>query len=335
MASEASILTKVLEESKQILKTPKAYFSTMPIGGGVSYPIFKALIYGIVSGIFALLWSLLNVRGYTGGMFVGGTALWAFLLPIIWSVIGVFIGAVIVLVISALAKGSNSFEVNLRVSASLMIFMPITAFLGFTAAIGLTFHSFIALLVNLYALYILYFGVTETLKGEVKTARIIHFIIGGLLILIFLIGLGTKRGVERYSGYTSKKAEKLMKEYREAGEEMAKEYQKASKEMEEEFEGYRIEMANGDIISKADRGDLKDALGELGEDNEYIILRKGDAFVQAMMIEEGFKMSYGDTKGYYKSAGGDISKKNVEDVLTNFMKDNKKWKDKIEWEEVE
>lgn len=335
MASDKTIFIKIFEESKQILKAPKAYFSLMAISGGVTYPIIKALLYGIVSGIFALLWSLLNVHGYTGGMFVGGTALWAFLLPIIWAVIGVFIGAVIVLVISALAKGSNDFEANLRVSASLMVFMPITAFLGFTAAIGLTLHGFLTLVVNLYALYILYFGVTHALKAEAKTARIIHFIIGGLLLLIFLIGLGAKRSVERYSGYTSKKAEELMKEYQKAGEEMAKEYQTATEEMKEEIEGYRIEMANGDVISKADRRDLKDAFGKLDGDNEYIILRKGSAFVQAMMTEEGFKMRYGDQKGYYKSASEDISKKNVEEVLTNFMKDDKKWKNKIEWEDIE
>ncbi|MFO8235765.1 MAG: Yip1 family protein [Bacteroidales bacterium] len=335
MASEEFSLLKIFKDSKQVLSSPRKFFSSMPTEGGIGAPVFKALIYGIVAGFFALIWSLLNVTGFTGDLFVGATALMAFLGPIIWSVIGVFIGGVIVLIISAIAKGNNDFEANLRVAASVMVMMPIGAFLVFTAAIGVSFASLITLLINLYTLYILFFGVTQALKAEVKPARVIHFILAGILILIFLIGIGTRRSGERYSGFSSKKAEKLMKEYEKAGDEVTKEYQKALEEAEGDIEGYRIEMANGEIISKADRGDMKDALSTVGEDNEYIILREEGTFIQAMITEEGFKMRYSDKKGYFKSDRDDLSENHIEDVFSAFLKGEKKWKDKIEWEEIE
>ena len=65
------------------------------------------------------------------------------ILSIVWSVVGavlsLFIGAVILLVISSICKGSTDFESNLRVTAAVMVVMPISAFLSFTGGINLYF----------------------------------------------------------------------------------------------------------------------------------------------------------------------------------------------------
>jgi hypothetical protein len=334
MASEGFSLSKVFEDSKKVLLSPKEYFSSMSLEGGIGEPILKALVYGIVAGIFSLLWSLLNISGFTGGLFGGAVGVMAFLGSVIWAIIGVFIGAVIVLIISAIAKGSNDFEANMRVAASVMVIFPINAFLGFTAAIGGTFASLITLLVNLYALYILYFGVIHALKAEMSPSKVIHYVLAGLLVLIFIIGLATRSAVNKYTGINSKKAEKLMKEYQKAAEGAAAEYQKKAEEMTKEITSFRITMDDGKTISDADKSDVKDAMKKLNEDNPSFILMKGTNFVKTSLTEDGYKMEYRDNSGYFRSKDTDLSENDVEDALVNYVKEKKDWKEDIDWEEI-
>ena len=68
--SESSFdINAFIKESKDVLVTPKSYFATMKITGGLGEPIIKALIYGVVAGIISFLWSLFHLGG---GMFGGG-----------------------------------------------------------------------------------------------------------------------------------------------------------------------------------------------------------------------------------------------------------------------
>ena len=327
MASEGFSLTKIIADSKKVLLSPKEYFSSMPTEGGIGEPILKALVYGVVAGIFSLLWSILNISGFTGGIFGGAVGIMAFLGSVIWAIIGVFIGAVIVLIISAIAKGNNDFEANMRVAASVMVIMPINAFLGFTAAISGNFGAFITLLVNLYAVYILYFGITQAMKAEISTSKVVHYILAGILVLFFIVGMGTRRAVEKYTGMNNEKAEKLVKKYQQAAEE-------AAEKMTEELNAYQLEMENGDVVEDAGKSDVKDALKQLGEDNEFMILSKGTKFVQVAVTADGYLLEYRDETGYFRSVDTDLSLSDVEDVFYDFLKE-KDWKDKMEWEKIE
>ena len=327
MASEGFSLLKVFEDSKKVLFKPKEYFSSMPVEGGIGEPILKALIYGVVAGVFSLLWSILNVSGFTGVIFWGDVVIMAFLGSVIWAVLGVFIGAVIVLILSAIAKGNNDFEANMRVTASVMVIMPINAFLGFTAAISGNFGAFITLLVNLWAVYMLYFGITQALKSEISTSRVIHYVLAAIMVIIFIAGLGARRAVEKYTGVNSKKAEKLVQKYQKAAEE-------AAEEMTKELNAYKFEMASGDIVEEAEKSDVKDAINNLSEDNEYMILSKGTKFIQAAVTEDGYLLEYRDQTGYYRSADTDLTKADLEDVFYGFLKE-KDWKDEVNWEMVE
>jgi hypothetical protein len=334
MASEGFSLSKIFEDSKKVLVGPKEYFSTMPTEGGIGEPILKALTYGVIAGIFSLLWSLLNISGFTGGLFGGAVGVMAFLGSVIWAVIGVFIGAVVVLIISAIAKGSNDFEANMRVAASIMVIMPINAFLGFTAAIGGTFAALITLVVNLYAIYMLFFGVTQALKAELSPSKVIHYVLAGILVLIFIIGLATRSAVKKYSGFSSKKAEEMMKDYQKAAEEVSKEYQKAAEEMTKEITSFRIIMGNGETFSGADKSDVRDALEKLDEETPDFSLMQGTSFVKVILTEDGYKMEYRDGSGHYKSQEEDLSEGDVEDVLFAFLKEDEDWKDQIDWEKL-
>jgi len=181
MSNQGFSFKKFFEDSKKALLSPKEYFSTMETTGGIGEPVVKALIYGVIAGIFALIWSLFNLS-----TFGGAVGLRALIWPIIAAVIGVFIGGVIVLIISSIAKGNSEFEPCMRVAAAIMVIMPISAFFGFLGGVRIL-SIVINLAINLYGLYLLYLAVTLVLKGDDKPAKIVSYVLGGLLILFFII----------------------------------------------------------------------------------------------------------------------------------------------------
>ncbi|HKL08342.1 MAG TPA: Yip1 family protein [Bacteroidales bacterium] len=232
MSNQGFSFKKFIEDSKKTLVSPKEYFSTMETTGGIGEPVVKALIYGAIAGIFALIWSLLNLTA-SSGWFGGGVGFIALIWSIIAAVIGVFIGGLIVLIISSIAKGNTEFEPSMRVAASLMVIMPIGAFFGFLGGVVIL-SKVISLAINLYALYLLYIGITVALKGNDQPAKIVSYVLGGLLILFFIIGMATRGSVNRISKSYEKEASKVIKEYEKAAKEAAKELEEASKELEDE-----------------------------------------------------------------------------------------------------
>jgi hypothetical protein len=201
-----------IRESIDVLVKPKAYFSTMKTTGGIAEPLIKALIYGVVAGLIALVWGLLKVGGSIG-LFGGAVGVMLFVWYVIGAVIGLFIGAVVLLVISAICKGSTDFEANTRVTASLMVVMPISALLGFVSGLNLTAGSIISLAINLFSLYLLYHGLVEALKAKPQTAKILTIILAALLALFFLIGLGAKKTASKFlEEYDNKDLKELLED---------------------------------------------------------------------------------------------------------------------------
>ncbi len=204
--------------------------------GGLGEPIIKAVIYGAISGVIGFIWSLLNIGASGAFGFLGGGAVGIMVIigSLIGALIGVFIGAVIVLIISAICSGKTDFEPNLRVSASLMVLMPIGTFLGFTASIHYILGALVVFAVNLYGLWMLYNAVTQTLGGKEATARIIGYVLAGLLVLFLLIGFATRKAVSKF--------DKWGKEYVKEWEDAGKEWEKAAKEMEKQASEMEKEM---------------------------------------------------------------------------------------------
>lgn len=224
MSENAFNFNEFIKESKDSLVNPKAYFASMKTEGGLGEPIIKALIYGTVAGIIGLIWSLLHVSAAVGGMFGSAVGITVLLFAIIFSVIGVFIGAVIVLIISAIAGGKTDFEPCMRVSAALMVLMPISAFFGFAGSIHYLLGSLISLAINLYGLWMLYHALVQPLQAKEGTTRIVLYVLAGLFVLFMLLGLGARRAVRHLDPYG--------KDFREKMEQTSKEWQKALNEME-------------------------------------------------------------------------------------------------------
>lgn len=186
-----------IKESKETLLNPKAYFSTMKTTGGMAEPVIKALIYGVIAGVIAFLWGLIGFGGKIG-VFGAGIGAMALVWTIIGAVIGLFIGAVILLVISAICKGNTDFEANLRVVAATMVIFPISALLGFTAGISSVLGAIITLCVNLYALYLLYHGLTQALKANPATSKIVMYVLAALLVIFMITGLTAQKRLNKY-----------------------------------------------------------------------------------------------------------------------------------------
>lgn len=197
MSNSTFNFNSFIKESIDVLVKPKTYFSTMKTTGGIAEPLIKALLYGVIAGIIALIWGLLKIGGSIG-IFGGAIGVMMFIWYIIAAVIGLFIGGVIMLIISAICKGSTDFEANVRVTASVMVIMPISALLGFVSGLNHTAGSIVSLLVNLFALYLIYHALVEALKAKPASSKVLTIILAALLVLFFVIGLGAKKAANKF-----------------------------------------------------------------------------------------------------------------------------------------
>ncbi|MEN8201663.1 MAG: Yip1 family protein [Bacteroidota bacterium] len=185
MSNDSIDINKILNETRETLLNPKDYFSSMPLAGGFAEPVIKAAMYGVVAGIFALIWSLLGWSAVgEGGMLGGAVGIMALIWSIIGAIIAVFIGGAVMLVISAICGGNTDYEANVRVAASLMAVYPINAFLAFFYGISFTLGGLVSLAVSLYSIYMLYHAAIEALKGKESTVKIVAIV----LVVFSLIG---------------------------------------------------------------------------------------------------------------------------------------------------
>ena len=196
MSDSTFDLNLFIKESTDVLVNPKAYFSTMKTSGGMTEPLIKAVIYGAVAGAIAFIWSLLKIGAMTG--FGSAIGIMVFIWSIIGAIIGLFIGAVILLVISSICKGSTDFEANLRVTAALMVMMPINALLGFAGHFNLYFGVIVSIAVSIYALWLLYNGLVEALKSNPETTKIVSYVLIAIIVIFTLVGIGAKRRATQF-----------------------------------------------------------------------------------------------------------------------------------------
>jgi hypothetical protein len=206
-------LNAFIKESKEVLMNPKSYFSTMPTSGGMTEPLIKAVIYGAVAGAIAFLWSILKIGGATSGLVGGAVGIMVFFSYIIGAIIGLFILAVILLVISSICKGNTDFEANLRVTAAVMVVMPISAFFGFAGGINIYLGVIIGLAINIFSLWLLYNGLIESLKSKPETTKIVIYVLIAIFVLFMLLGLGAKRKANQFMNeYNNSDMKEMMKD---------------------------------------------------------------------------------------------------------------------------
>jgi len=235
MSNESFSFSKFIQESKNALLKPKDYFATMPTSGGFVEPLIKALIYGTIAGVFTLIWSILQIgslnAGMLGGLLGNAVGVMAFFSSIIGALVGLFIGAVFVLLASAICGGSTDYEASVRVTASLMVLSPISAFFGFLGFLSIL-GSLVSLVISLYGVWMLYHALIGSLKGKAETSKIIGIILAVIVAVFSIMGMASKRMVTDFSNKYEDVMKEAMEEYDEATEDILEDLE----DMEEEEE---------------------------------------------------------------------------------------------------
>lgn len=238
MNENAFDFNKFIADSKNTLLNPKGYFESMSTAGGMVEPLLKALIYGVVAAIINAIWFFALGSLVTLGAFGGTFGIVAFIFTIIAAVIGLFIAAVIILLLSSISGGNTDFEANLRVSAALMVLMPINSLLAVFGFISGLLGTIISIAIGLYGLYLLYLALTKTLKGKEETARIIIYVLIALLVIGQIISFFKRRALQNFG----KDLSRYEQAYGEKEEDQNADYNYYSNEKPDEFPSKALEL---------------------------------------------------------------------------------------------
>ncbi len=231
---------KFFADTLQILVSPTEYFTKKTKSKGLGDPIIRAVLCGVTAGIINIIWGLLNLvpqGGWFGGFVGSGIGIMALIFTAVGSVIILFIGGVIVLVLSAICGGSSDFEASMDVMAASMIIIPIRALIGAVSGLSFFAGTFVSLLISLYGIFLIYKGLVHTLKCKKTTARILTLLLSALPVLFLLGTLVCVGKVKNMSRETKKFMEQLPQSDREMKEKydrlknMMKETEKTEKKL--------------------------------------------------------------------------------------------------------
>ncbi len=104
----------------------------------------------------------------------------------IGGIIGLFIGGLILLVISLICGGDTNYETNVRATASLMVLFPVSALFSFLAGINTYLGLIVSIIIGLYGLWMFYQALVNALSAKENIAKIVCIILAVLLALLIL-----------------------------------------------------------------------------------------------------------------------------------------------------
>jgi hypothetical protein len=187
MTNETFDFNSFVKESEEVFFSPKDYFASLKLQGGFTEPLIKTVIYGSVAGVFKLLWSILDMSPAIGSLGGGSFGVMAFVWSVIAAVLILFIGTVIILIISSVCEGNTDFEACLRISAALMVLWPINAMFGFVLGLNLTIGMIVSLLISLFGLWLLYNSLIKALRVKHETVKFVFYILIVLVVISFIM----------------------------------------------------------------------------------------------------------------------------------------------------
>ena len=169
-----------------VLSDPKSFFASLPREGGYEAPAIFAAIMLIAEGIVLGLLSILRL--YPGGFFVS-----LVFVPIL-GVVGLAIGAAILLFLSRALGGDASYESSFRVVAYTSAVMPIYAVTSIV--------PYLPLLANAYGLYIGIVAVIAVNRvPELKAWKVLGGIAGVLLLMSLMATITARRVAHKLEGW--------------------------------------------------------------------------------------------------------------------------------------
>ncbi len=224
MAEGGFDFKKFIDDSMEVITAPKEYFTSMPKEGGFIEPIVKAVIYGLVAGIITFIWGALKLSA-ASAMFGGAVGAMAIVGGLIGAIIGLFIGGVIVLILSAIGGGSTNYEANVRVTASLMVMSPVSALFAFTGGLNLYLGAIVTLLISLFGIWLLYNALVNALGAKEGAAKVISIILAIFPIIFLISTLTCPRAANTYMKGGTRQQQEAMQDLMKQMEKMQKQQQ--------------------------------------------------------------------------------------------------------------
>lgn len=161
------------EDIKNVLIRPSDYFSRLPLNGGFTDPVLKASIYSIAASVVTVFLPS-AVVGATSGIITSSVGIFDLIQFIVYSMVGLFAGATIILALSSICNGNLNFEASFRVASSLFVLCPVIVIIAFIFLKSQLFGTIILLAVVFYGFWMLYLALVKALNArEVMARRII------------------------------------------------------------------------------------------------------------------------------------------------------------------
>ncbi len=181
---------KFIHETKSVIIDPAGHFSDLAKKGGFTEPVIKAVIYGLIAG-------LIHLSGVI--FFLGGASIAAGLITsVAGSVIALFIGGAVLLVISAICGGGKDYETNVRVNASLMVIYPLSAVFGLPGDLNFWLEGITSLIIYFFAIWLIYNALIKTLGGIAVNVRVAAVIMVVLALLIVINNLHRSKDIHLF-----------------------------------------------------------------------------------------------------------------------------------------
>lgn len=219
-------------EAKKTLLSPKDYFVNYQKLPELKTPIIKTFLLGLIAGIITFIWNLLGI--IPTASLIKSLILGILIFPLT-SIIMLFIGSLILLLISMICGGSKSYKESIHIQACLLVILPVNSFFGFTYAVNIYFGIFAGIVLSLYALWLSYNGIVYGLSGKPLRARIIVGIVACMMVLLSILSVVALKTAESMLDRSGISIEELQKNPEEAGkkiQEIMKKYLEEQQEKE-------------------------------------------------------------------------------------------------------
>jgi hypothetical protein len=211
-----SQLQEMIPTTMEVLTDPKSFFTSMPKEGGYEAPGTFAVVALVTYGVLLALLSLLRFH-------VGGLIASLILMPV-FGIIGLLVGAAIVLFASRALGGEASFESSFRIASYSSAIAPIQA-----AAHAI---PYLHILVSAYGFYLLIVAVIAVHRvPEQQAWRVLGGIAAVLLVLSFFATLSARTLASKMETMKPK-----LDEFSHQMQKQAEEMQKAAEKMQQEMQ---------------------------------------------------------------------------------------------------
>lgn len=165
------VFEKFVDDILQLLMKPQEYFSSLEKNKALGGAAVRALIYGVMTVVILILFRFIGLRFFAQPFWMMGYGITGFMAIPIQYLIMLFLSAAIVMVISLVCGGSNDYNESLQVTSSIMVLLPFSTALGFTAAWSILLSQVLLFCVTIYSIYLFYYGLTVTLKARDSAAK--------------------------------------------------------------------------------------------------------------------------------------------------------------------